>query len=168
MADAAESAADLDAAFATFLAGMEAYNTIGLDDLNLAMIEGTPPFILDVRELAELEEKGHIEGAVNIPLREVADNVQYLPSFDTPIVSYCGSGWRCTIALAALEAMGWEDVKGLKGGSYGGWVEAGYPTVDGAAPDPAELNAAEPDPAICGRDADNAAKRARRFWWHQR
>jgi len=116
--------------------------------LNLALAEDPPPFILDVRELSEVEENGHIEGAVNIPLREVADNIQYLPSFDTPIVSYCGSGWRCTIALVALEAMGWEDVKGLKGGSFGGWVEAGYPVVEGAAEEPMELNAAEPDPAL--------------------
>ncbi len=139
---------NLDAAFATFLADMEAYNTIGLDELNLALAEDPPPFILDVREYAELEENGHIEGAVNIPLREVADNIQYLPSFDTPIVSYCGSGWRCTIALTALEAMGWEDVKGLKGGSFGGWVEGGYPVAEGAAAEPMELNAAAPDPAI--------------------
>jgi len=143
-----EAGADLDAAFAIFLAGMEAYNTIGVDDLALALAEDPPPFVLDVREPAELEENGHIEGAVNIPLREVADNIQYLPSFDTPIVSYCGSGWRCTIALAALEAMGWEDVKGLKGGSFGGWVEGGYPVAEGAAAEPMELNAADPNPAI--------------------
>jgi rhodanese-related sulfurtransferase len=141
-------ATDLDTAFATFLTGMEGYNTIGLDDLNLALAEDAPPFILDVREPGELEENGHIPGAVNIPLREVADNLQYLPSFDTPIVSYCGSGWRCTIALAALEALGWEDVKGLKGGSFSGWVDAGYEVVEGAAEEPMELNAAEPDPAL--------------------
>ncbi len=149
--------ANLDAAFATFLAGMEAYNTIGLDALNLAMIEDAPPFILDVRELAELEEKGHIEGAVNIPLREVADNIQYLPSFDTPIVSYCGSGWRCTIALAALEAMGWEDVKGLKGGSYGGWVEAGYPNCRRRSTRPDRTQCSRTGSGNRSRDADNAA-----------
>jgi len=141
-------AGDLNAGFATFLANMEGYNTIGLDDLNIALAEDPPPFILDVREPSELEENGHIEGAVNIPLREVADNIQYLPSFDTPIVSYCGSGWRCTIALTVLEALGWEDVKGLKGGSFGGWVEAGYPIIEGAAEAPLELNVAEPDPAL--------------------
>ena len=139
---------DLETAFATFLAGMTAYNTIGLDDLNLALGEDPPPFLLDVREPAELEENGHIEGAVNIPLRAVADNLAYLPSFDTPIVSYCGSGWRCTIALTALEALGWQDVRGLKGGSFGGWVEGGYPVIEGAAAEPLELNAAEPDPAL--------------------
>ncbi|MCA9932597.1 MAG: hypothetical protein KC415_01645 [Anaerolineales bacterium] len=140
--------ADLDTAFNTFLAGMEGYNTISLDDFNLMLTEDPMPFILDVRGASELEANGWVEGAVNIPLREVADNVQYLPSFDTPIVSYCGSGWRCTIALVALEAMGWEDVRGLKGGSFSGWVEAGYPVATGEIPALVELNAAEPDPAL--------------------
>ncbi len=141
-------AADLDTAFTTFLAGMERYNTISVDDLNLLLVEDTPPLLIDVREPGELEENGWIEGAVNIPLRQVADNLQYLPSFDTPIVSYCGSGWRCTIALTALEALGWQDVRGLTGGSFGGWVAAGYPIAEGEIPELVELNAAEPDPAL--------------------
>ncbi len=143
-----DEGADLDAAFTVFLEDMDAYNTIGLDDLNLMLAEEEDVFLLDVREPAELEENGWIEGAVNIPLREVADNLEYLPSFDTPIVSYCGSGWRCTIALTALEALGWEDVSGLKGGSYGGWVEAGYPIAEGAIPELVALNEAEPDAAL--------------------
>lgn len=143
-----EEGADLDTAFTTFLEDMEGYNAIGLEDFNLALTENEDIFILDVREASELEEKGWIEGAVFIPLREVADSIEYLPSFDTPIVSYCGSGWRCTIALTALEALGWEDVKGLKDGSFGGWVEAGYPIAEGEIPELVALNAAEPDPAL--------------------
>ncbi len=142
--------AALDEGFQTFLADMEAYNTIGIEDLNVLLAEA-PPFILDVRQPGELEENGWIEGAVNIPLREVADNLEYLPSFDTTIVSYCGSGWRCTIALAALEAMGWEDVRGLKGGSFGGWVEAGYPYAEGEIPELVALNEAEPDPELAAQ-----------------
>ncbi|MAU00256.1 MAG: hypothetical protein CL608_24210 [Anaerolineaceae bacterium] len=138
---------DMDLAFATFLDDMEGYNTIGLDDLNLLLVEDPPPFLLDVREPSEIEANGYIEGSVNIPLREVADHIEWLPSFDTPIVSYCGSGWRCTIALTALEAMGWEDVRGLKGGSFGGWVEAGYPVAEGLPLEPMVLDVAEPDPA---------------------
>lgn len=141
-----EASLDLDAAFEVFLADMEGYNTIGLDDFNLQLIDGAP-FVLDVRELGELEEKGHIETAVHIPLRELADNLDKLPSFDTPIISYCGSGWRCTIALTVLEGMGWQDVKCLKGGSFSGWVEAGYPTVEGLAPEAEVLNAVELDAA---------------------
>ena len=140
--------ADLDAAFNAFLAGMEGYNTIGLEDLNLLLLEDPPPFLLDVREPGELEENGHIESAVNIPLREVADHIELLPSSDTTIVSYCGSGWRCTIAIAALEAMGWENALALKGGSFGGWVTEGYQVIDGAAAEPLVLDIAAPDPAL--------------------
>ncbi len=139
--------ADLDTAFNAFLADMDHYNTIGIEALATALAEGEV-FLLDVRQPGELEENGWIEGAVNIPLREVADNIEYLPSQDTPIVSYCGSGWRCTIALAALEGMGWEDVKGLKDGSFGGWVEAGYPIAEGDIPELEALNEADPDPAL--------------------
>jgi len=137
-------APDLDAAYTTFLADMEGYNTIGLDALNTALVE-SPPFLLDVRSASEAENSGHIEGSVLIPLRDLADNLAYLPSFDTTIVSYCGSGWRCTIALTALEAMGWEDVKGLKGNSFGGWMEAEYAYVEGLEPEAEMLNAAEVD-----------------------
>ncbi|MCP5100247.1 MAG: hypothetical protein GY943_32240 [Chloroflexi bacterium] len=142
------AAADLDGAFTTFLADMEAYNTIGLEALNTQLVEKPDTFLLDVREVSELEEKGWIEGAVNIPLRELADNLDQLPSFDTQIISYCGSGWRCTIALTALEALGWEDVKCLKGGSFGGWVDAGYPFVEGDLPEVEILDAVEPDHAM--------------------
>ena len=86
---------------------------------------------------------------VHIPLRELGQNIDLMPSFDTcSIVTYCGSGWRCTIAMTALGAMGWEDVLSLKGGSYGGWVEAGYPTAAGAAAEAMVLNAADPDPFL--------------------
>ena len=139
---------ELNAAFQIFLDDMEAYNTIGLDALNLAMVEEEEFFLLDVRQPGELEENGWIEGAVNIPLRELADSIEYLPSQDTPIISYCGSGWRCTIAAAALEGLGWEDVKCLKGGSFSGWVEAGYPVVEGDIPELVALDEAEPDAAL--------------------
>jgi rhodanese-related sulfurtransferase len=143
----AEEEVDLDAAFQAFLDDMEGYNTISLEGLNEMLAEEPPPFVLDVREYSEVEENGRIETAVVIPLRELANHLDLLPSFDTTIVSYCGSGWRCTIALTALEAMGWENVLGLKGNSYGGWVEAGYATVEGL-PDEVALNAAEPDAGL--------------------
>ncbi|MBN2501654.1 MAG: rhodanese-like domain-containing protein, partial [Anaerolineales bacterium] len=97
--------ADLDAAFGAFLGSMEAYQTISLEALNEMMVE-TPPFLLDVRTIAETEEKGHIPGSVTIPLNELGESYAYLPAFDQTIVSYCGSGWRCTIALTGLGALG--------------------------------------------------------------
>jgi rhodanese-related sulfurtransferase len=148
---------DLDAAFATFLDNMVAYNTIRPAALNELLVEDPPPFILDVRQPAELEERGHIEGAVHIPLRELGANLDKLPSFDTPIVSYCGVGWRCTIAMTALGAMGWTDVKALVGGSFGGWVNDGYPVIEGPALEAPSLNAASPDPALAAVLADMLA-----------
>jgi rhodanese-related sulfurtransferase len=138
---------DLDTAFSAMLASMEKYNTTKMDAVMEAMAEDVPPFLLDVRQPEELEEKGHIEGAVNIPLRELGKNLDKLPSFDTPIVAYCGSGWRATIAMTALSAMGWEDVKALKN-TYQEWVDAGNPVVEGPAEGAPTLNAAEPAPGL--------------------
>ncbi len=140
--------ADLDQAFADFLGRMVAYNTIGLEDTNVALAEDPPPFLLDVRQPDELEKNGYIEGAVLIPLRELAQNLDLLPAFDTPIIAYCGSGWRATIAMTALDAMGWTDVKVMKGGSFTGWKDAGYPTVEGLPPEGMMLAAASPDAAM--------------------
>ncbi len=141
--------ADLDGAYTVFLDDMEGYNTIAPEMLyGLTAAGGNDVYVLDVRSPSELVEHGWIEGAINIPLRDLANSTEYLPSEDTTIVTYCGSGWRCTIALTALEAMGWDDVLGLKGGSYAGWVEAGYPISAGTPDELVALNAFEPDAAI--------------------
>ncbi len=79
----------------------------------------------------------------------LASMVKYnTTGLDTPIVSYCSSGWRCTVAMTELGALGWENVLSLKGGSFGGWFEAGYPVIEGAAAEPMVLKTAEPDPAL--------------------
>jgi len=48
---------------------------------------------------------------------------------DAPIVVYCGSGHRSTIAMTILWTYGYTDVKSMRGG-ISDWVEAGYPVVD--------------------------------------
>jgi rhodanese-related sulfurtransferase len=100
--------------------------------------------LLDVRTTGELEEKGHITGAYHIPLQELGQNLDKLPSFDTPIVAYCGSGWRATIAMTALSAMGWEDVKAMKN-TFQDWVDTGYAVSEGVPEEAPALNAAQPD-----------------------
>jgi len=145
---AADPTSLLDAGFSSFLAGMVAYNTMSLDELNLALGEEPPPYLLDVRTTEEATDKGHIENAYLVPLADLAKNLNLLPAYDTPIVSYCGSGWRCTIAITYLGALGWTDLKALKGGSFGGWVDAGYPVVAGLPAEAEALNAVNPDPAL--------------------
>ena len=60
------------------------------------------PFILDVRPEEEFES-GHIEGARNIPIRELADRLGELPLHQL-IVAYC-RGPFCTYADEAVKLL---------------------------------------------------------------
>jgi rhodanese-related sulfurtransferase len=139
--------AKVDTAFQFLLDNMEKYNTITMEPLNEALASDTPPFLLDVRTAPELEERGHITGAVHIPLQELTQHIDLLPDFDTPIVVYCGSGWRATIAMTALGAMGWTDVKALKN-TFQEWVDAGNAVEEGPAAEDMVLDVADPDPDV--------------------
>ncbi len=140
-------AADLVTPTAAYLANMESYNTITPAAVNERLIE-EDLFLIDVREASELEENGYIEGAINLPIGTLLDNPAVLPAFDTPLVVYCGSGWRAVIGTTLLGQLGYTDVKAMMGGSYGGWVEAGFPTVEGTGAELVELNAIEPDAKV--------------------
>ena len=51
-----------------------------------------------------------------------------LPEKDTPIVLYCGGGFRSALAADNLQKMGYTNVTSLDGG-WRGWTERGLPTV---------------------------------------
>ena len=137
-----EDAPDLDGVFNTMLSNMKGYNAVKADALLVELAEDKPPFLLDVRSVEEVQENGYIEGATNIPLNELAQHLDLLPSFDTPIVTYCGSGWRATIAMTALHGMGWTNVRALKT-AFADLVAAGYPIATGA-PEAMVLSVAQP------------------------
>jgi len=142
----AASPEELDPVFGAMLSSMSGYNAMKADGLLQEMVTDTPPFILDVRTVDEVAASGHIEGAVNIPLDELAQHIDLLPSLDTPIVTYCAGGWRATIAMTALYGMGFEDVRALKVG-FADWMDAGNPVADGV-PDMMPLNAAVVDESL--------------------
>ena len=147
----AGGAGALDANYSAMLETMEGYNTVkSADDLLVEMSEDAPPFVLDVRTPEELEEGGYIENAAaHIPVDQLAQHTDLLPSFDTPIVTYCKGGWRATIAMTALHAMGWQDVRALKVG-FPTWAEDGYPVAEGF-PEEVVLDAAQPDAGVAGK-----------------
>ena len=142
--------------YSTMLANMTGFDAVKADALMVELAEDKPPFLLDVRTVDEVKEQGHIEGATNIPLNELTQHLDLLPSFDTPIVTYCGSGWRATIAMTALHGLGWTNVRALKT-PFADLVTAGYPIVPGL-PEEMALNLAQPagglvtaiDPAMVG------------------
>jgi rhodanese-related sulfurtransferase len=102
---------------------------IKADALN-TMLADEPPFLLDVREAAEIEKDGYIAGAVHIPVREVLKNLDKLPDLKEKIVVYCASGHRGGIVMAALRALGYTDVVNLNGGT-GAWKKANFPLETG-------------------------------------
>jgi rhodanese-related sulfurtransferase len=130
---AVEGVVDWNAVWGEFFANMpENYYLITAANLNTALAEN-PPFLLDVRETAELEKDGYIEGAVNIPTRQVLDNLDKLPALDQPIVVYCASGHRGAFIMAALRILGYQNVLNL-GGGLGAWKKAELPVVTGSLP----------------------------------
>ena len=130
-----EVAPDAQALFTALVAelpGDKGYGTIKPATLNEELADKAP-FLLDVREAAEVEKDGYIEGAVNIPVREVLANLDKLPALDQPIVIYCGSGHRGGMLLSALKLLGYTNVRNL-GGGLGGWKKANLPVVTGSMP----------------------------------
>ena len=79
-------------------------------------IENAKPFLLDVRETAEMA-KGKIAGSVNIPIRDLPKMVAKLPANKTaPILTYCQGGYRGGMSVTLLRMWGYTNVRTIKGG----------------------------------------------------
>jgi phage shock protein E len=95
-------------------------------------IEDKKAVLVDVREKSEWD-KGHIEGAVFLPLSQLRGRVdaksiaKRLPK-DRILYTHCVVGKRSLTAANILEKMGYE-VRSLKPG-YEELVEAGFPKAD--------------------------------------
>lgn len=105
------------------------YGLISAGDLaGLLSVQET--VLLDVRQPEEYEA-GHMEGAFNVPLRELGENLDLLPDKSASIVVICKGGARAMLAATSLQILGYENVKVLKGG-YDAWVGDELPTTTDA------------------------------------
>lgn len=84
--------------------------------------------LVDVRPASEFAN-GHVEGAVNIPVAELATRMSELPD-DANIVAYC-RGPYCVMASTAVTRLreAGHDASRLQGG-YPQWRDAGRPTLE--------------------------------------
>jgi rhodanese-related sulfurtransferase len=90
-----------------------------------ALHDPAPEFILDVRTPAEFR-RGHVPGAVNIPLDTLPDHFGDLePHRAETIYVICESGYRSARAAAVLHEQGFDAVDVL--GGTGAWRRAGLP-----------------------------------------
>ncbi|HPP31799.1 MAG TPA: rhodanese-like domain-containing protein, partial [Soehngenia sp.] len=74
-------------------------------------------YIIDVREKEEYEE-GHIVNAVNIPLSEIRNRTNEIPT-DRPVYLHCRSSQRSYNALTALQHLGFKNLYNISGSFMG-------------------------------------------------
>lgn len=77
--------------------------------------------LIDIRNPGEVE-LGRIPGSVHIPLAQLRNRLDMLPT-DKPIVVHCAGGWRSSVAASLLRAHDFDNVSDLAGG-YNAWVDA--------------------------------------------
>ena len=84
--------------------------------------------LIDVREDGEWA-KGHLPGAVHLCKGIIERDIEKaVPDKGTPIVLYCGGGFRSALVADNLQKMGYTNVISMDGG-WRGWTTAGFATV---------------------------------------
>ncbi len=113
--------------FAGYLAGsMTAWNNAGLPLQRVKQMHAREVAegmkhglrVLDVRQDDEWE-KGHVPGAEHCFVGTLKDNPPDIKRTE-PVVSYCATGFRASLASSLLQQQGFEDVRSLPG-SWQSW-----------------------------------------------
>jgi len=95
---------------------------------------GEPWVLIDTREDHEWE-RGHLPGAIHMSKGIIERDIEEtFADRKTPIVCYCGGGFRSALVADNLQKMGYTNVVSLEGG-YRGWAAEGLP-IEGEKPAP--------------------------------
>ena len=79
--------------------------------------------LIDVREESEWAQ-GHIPEAIHLSKGMIECAIEkVIPNIDTPLVLYCGGGYRSALAAESLQRMGYRDVRSMAGG-WSAWCAA--------------------------------------------
>lgn len=90
------------------------------------MNNNSDALIIDIRTAAEFGG-GHIKGAKNMPLGDLAKTVDDIAADkDKPVLIYCNSGNTAGRAIKILQNAGFKKISNMEGG-IGAWREANMP-----------------------------------------
>jgi rhodanese-related sulfurtransferase len=96
-------------------------------DVQARRTSGDPFVLVDVREESEYAA-GHLPGAIHIGKGVIERDIEVkVPDAATPLVLYCGGGFRSVLAADMIGKMGYTNVISMDGG-WTGWTKAGLPT----------------------------------------
>lgn len=108
--------------------------------------EGTVA-LLDVREIAEFEDEGHVRNASHLyvgHLNRVLTGPGALPfAKDKPVAVTCSVGHRASLAVSVLRQHGYQDVSNMLGGMTA-WKKLDLPVTTGEANAQYELDRGSP------------------------
>jgi rhodanese-related sulfurtransferase len=99
---------------------------ISIDDVKGQLDRGNKLLLIDVREESEYA-KDHLPGAIHLGKGVIERDIEEsVPDLNTPMVLYCGGGYRSALAADNLQKMGYTNVLSMDGGVRG-WREKGLP-----------------------------------------
>jgi rhodanese-related sulfurtransferase len=98
---------------------------VTIDEVKAKLDRREKFLLIDVREESEYAAD-HLPGAVHLGKGIIERDVEALvPDQDTPMVLYCGGGFRSALAADNLQKMGYTQVLSMDGGIRG-WREKGF------------------------------------------
>jgi rhodanese-related sulfurtransferase len=101
-----------------------------VDEVKARLDQGEKFVLIDVREESEYA-KDHLPGAVHLGKGIIERDIeQRVPDPKTPIVLYCGGGFRSALSADNLQKMGYTNVLSMDGGVRE-WREKGLPMTKG-------------------------------------
>jgi rhodanese-related sulfurtransferase len=97
-----------------------------VDQVKQQLDSGDKILLVDVREESEFA-KDHLPGAMHLGKGVIERDVETrVPDPNTPMVLYCGGGFRSAMAADNLQKMGYTNVLSMDGGVRE-WREKNYP-----------------------------------------
>lgn len=99
---------------------------VSIEQVRAEQRNGAPFRLIDVREESEWAA-GHLPGAEHMGRGVLERDIEArIPDPRTPLVLYCGGGYRSVLAAESLQRMGYGNVRSMSGG-FRGWRDAGLP-----------------------------------------